>query len=90
MIVYLGTLWSPTKQIKASYTFDWEHGIALHPMQARGLHLAARGKSHGFSQVAAGTWGIFSSWGGDDPSKPVFVKRHQESYLVMRNTAESP
>ena len=31
--------------------------------QCRGMrpHLAARGKSHELSQVAAGTWGIFSS-----------------------------
>ena len=34
--------------------------------QCRGIgpHLAESGKSHGFSQVAAGTWGIFSSYGG--------------------------
>ena len=29
-----------------------------------GPHLVARGKSHGFSRVAAGTWGLFSSYGG--------------------------
>ena len=35
-------------------------------MQCRGIgrHLVARGKSHGFSQVATGTWGIFSSYDG--------------------------
>ena len=35
-------------------------------MQCReiGPHLVARGKSHGFSRVAAGTWGIFSSYDG--------------------------
>ena len=27
------------------------------------------GKSHGFSRVAAGTWGIFSSYRGDVHSK---------------------
>ena len=27
-------------------------------------HLSLKGKSHGFSGVAAGTWGIFSSYGG--------------------------
>ena len=52
-----------------------------------GPHLVARGKSHGFSRVAAGTWGIFSSYGGDDPSKLVFVQRHQDSCLVMRDTS---
>ena len=32
-------------------------------MQCRGIrpHLGARGKSHEFSRVAAGTWGMFSS-----------------------------
>ena len=33
-------------------------------MQCRGIgpHLVARGKSHGFSRVPAGTWVIFSSY----------------------------
>ena len=36
-------------------------------MQCRGIgpHLVARGKSHGFSRVAAGTWCIFSSYDRD-------------------------
>ena len=40
-------------------------------MQCRGIgpHLVASGKSHGFSRVAAGTWGIFSSYSGDVHSK---------------------
>ena len=35
-------------------------------MQCRGIgpHIVARGKSHGFSRVAASTWGIFSSYDG--------------------------
>ena len=33
-----------------------------------GPHLVARGKSHGFSRVAAGTWGIFSSYDGNSHS----------------------
>ena len=35
-------------------------------MQCRGIgpHLSASCKSHGFSPVAAGTWGMFSSYGG--------------------------
>ena len=32
-----------------------------------GPHLTLRGKSHGFSRVAVGTLGIFSSYSGDDP-----------------------
>ena len=43
-------------------------------MQCQGIgpHLVARGKSHGFSRVAAGTWGIFSSYDGDAHSKREF------------------
>ena len=39
--------------------------------QCRGIgpHLAWRGTSHRFSRVAAGTWGIFSSYSGDIHSK---------------------
>ena len=34
--------------------------------QCRGMgpHLSVSGKSHGFSRVAVGTWGMFSSYGG--------------------------
>ena len=44
-------------------------------MQCRGIgpHLVARGTSHGFSRVATGTWGIFSSYDGDAHSKQEFV-----------------
>ena len=43
--------------------------------QCRGIrpHLVARGKAHGFSRVAAGTWGIFSSYDRDAHSKREFV-----------------
>ena len=33
MTVVLGTLWLYIKHIEAPYMLDWEHGIALHPMQ---------------------------------------------------------
>ena len=33
MTVVLGTLWGSIKHIEAPYVFDWEHGIALDPMQ---------------------------------------------------------
>ena len=39
-----------------------------------GPHLAERGKAHGFSLVAAGTWVILSSYGGDVHSKLEFVQ----------------
>ena len=61
-------------QIEAPYVFDWEKAIALDTMQGTGPHLAARGKSHGLSRVAAGTWGIFLSYGGYVHSKLEFVQ----------------
>ena len=49
--------------------------VELLSMKCRGIgpHLAVRGKSHGFSRVAAGTWGVFSSYDGDAHSKREFV-----------------
>ena len=54
-----------------------------------GPHLAARGKSHEFSRVAAGTWCISSSYSGDGHLKLGFVQRSQDSYLVMTVTSGS-
>ena len=34
-----------------------------------------------------GTWGIFSSYSGDDPSKLIFVQQRQDSCLVTRDTS---
>ena len=57
--------------------------------QCRGIgpHLAARGKSHEFSRVAAGTWGIFASYGGDVHSKLEFVQWRQYTCLGMRDNS---
>ena len=73
MTVLLGTLWSSIKQIEAPYVFDWENAIALDTMQGNRASSRRAGKSHGFSRVAAGTWGIFSSYDGDAHSKREFV-----------------
>ena len=61
------------KRIEAPYVFDWENTIALHAMQ--GNRVSSRGKREFtfFSQVAAGTWDIFSSYDGDAFSKREFV-----------------
>ena len=61
---FWGPLCSSVEQIKAPYMFDWEQGIALHAMQWIGPHVSESGKSHVFFPVAAGTWGMFSSYGG--------------------------
>ena len=44
-------------------------------------HLPARRMFHGISRVAAGTWGIFSSYDGDGHSKLEFVQLSQDSCL---------
>ena len=64
---------------------------ALLGMKCWGIwpHLAARGKSHVFSWVAAGTWCIISSYGGDGHLKLGFVQRSQHSCLVMTDTSGS-
>ena len=61
---FWGTLFTSVKQIKAPYLFDWEEGIALHAEQGIRPHLSVSGKSDGFSRVAAGSWIMFSSYGG--------------------------
>ena len=53
MRVFWGTLYSSVKQIEAPYVFDWEHGIALYPMQVN------RALSRGEGDVS---W-VFSSCG---------------------------
>ena len=74
MTVFLVILFSSIREIEDPYTFDWEHGTPQHAMQGIEPHLAARGKSHEFSRVAAGTWCIFSSYGVDGHLKLGFVQ----------------
>ena len=50
-------------------------------------HLQARGMSHGISRVAAGTWGIFSSYTREGHSKLHFVQRSQDSCLVTTDNS---
>ena len=58
-------------------------------MQCRGIrpHLMARAKSHGFSRVPAGTWGIYSSYSGDVHSKLEFVQLSQDTILGMTDSS---
>ena len=74
MTVFLGILFSSIREIEVPYFVDWEHGTPHHEMQGNRHHLAPRGMSHEFSRVAVGTWGIFSSYGGDVHSKLEFVQ----------------
>ena len=61
---FWGTLCTSVKQIKAPYLFDWEQGIALHAMQGNQASSFSEQKSDGFSRVAVGSWGMFSSYSG--------------------------
>ena len=70
----LGTLSSSIKQIEATYVFDWENAIGLETVQGNRASSRGEWKSHGFPRVAAGTWGIFSSYDGDAHSKREFVE----------------
>ena len=53
-----------------------------------GPHHMVSGNSHCFSLVVAGTWGIFSSYNGDGPSKLVFVLLRQDSCLDATDISE--
>ena len=89
MTGFFGILFSSISEIEVPYVFDWEHGTPQHEMQGNQPHLAARGKSHEFSRVVAGTWCIFSSYGGDGCLKLRFVQRSQDTCLVMTVTSGS-
>ena len=67
--------------------FDWEHGIARHPMQGIRASSPPRRMSHGISRVAAGTWFIFMSYSGDGLSKLHLVLGSQDSCLVRTDTS---
>ena len=89
MTVFLRILFSSIREIEVPYVFDWEHGTPQHEMQGNRASSCGEGKSHEFSRVAAGTWCIFSSYGGDGHLKLGFVQRTQDSGLVMTDTSGS-
>ena len=49
--------------------------------------MSQRGGSLCFSLAVAGTWGIFSNYNGDGPSKLVFLHRRQDFFLVAKYTS---
>ena len=67
--------------------FDWEHRIALQPMQGIWPHFPLRGMSHGISRVVTGTWGIVLSYSGDGHLKFHFDQRSQDSCLVRMDSS---
>ena len=85
--MFLGTLWSSTKQIKGPYVFDWEHGITLHAMQGNRASSGREGEVSWVFSSCVGTWGIFSSYGRDGRSKLEFAQQIEDSCLVMMDTS---
>ena len=68
--------------------FDWEYRIALPPVQGIRASSPAEGVVSFFSRVAAGTWGLFSSYSGDGHSKLHFVQEKKDFCLVQTDTSE--
>ena len=87
--MFLGILFSSIREIEVPYVFDWEHGTTQHEMLGNRASFCGEGEVHEFSRVAAGTWCIFSSSGGDGRLKLGFVQRRQDSCLVMKDTSGS-
>ena len=72
--MFLGILFSSIREIEVPYVFDREHGTPLQEMQGNRASSCGEGKSHEFCRVEAGTWCIFSSYGGDGHLKLGFVQ----------------
>ena len=87
MTVFLRILFSSIREIQDLTSLIGN--VDLLSMKCRGIrpHLAEKGKSHELSRVAAGTWFIFSSYGGDGQLKLGFVQQSQDSCLVMTDTS---
>ena len=87
MAVFLGTLWSSIKQIKAPYMFDWEHGIALPALQGNRASSHSEGEVSRISSSCSGNLGYILElrWGW--PFKTRVCQRCQDSCLLMRDTS---
>ena len=86
MSVFLRTLWSSIQELKTPFLFEWDMELLCTHCQGIEPHHALRGKFHCFPRIAVGTWVIMSIYGGDGPSKLVFVQRCQDTCLFARDT----
>ena len=86
LTVFLGTLWSSVKQIKAPYVFDGEHGIALHVIQGNRASSPSKGEVSEFFSSCGGILAYILELRRYRYSKLMFVQRCQGSCLVMRDT----
>ena len=57
MIVFLGTLWSSIKEVKAPFMFDVEHEIALHAIQVNWAPSLGKGEVSMLSSSCSGNLG---------------------------------
>ena len=89
MTVFLGILFSSIREIEVPYVFEWEHGTPQHEMQGNWASSCGEGEVSWVFSSVAGTWFIFSSYGGDGHIKFGFVQRSQDSCLVMTDTSGS-
>ena len=62
--VFLGIFFSSIREIEDPYVLIGNTELLSTKCRGIGPHLAARGKSHEFSRVAAGTSCIFLSYAG--------------------------
>ena len=83
----MGTSGVPSSKSRLLTCFMWNMDLLFMQCRGFGPYLMATGKCHGFSLVVVGTWGTFTSYGGDCHSKLVFVQRLQDSCLVTRETS---
>ena len=89
MTVFLWTLWCSIKHIEAPYVYDWEHGIALHPIQGiRPLTPAEGDVSWDFSSCSRNVGYILELQRGW-PFKLHLVQQSQDSCLVRMHTSGS-
>ena len=81
------SLWSPSSITSPLTCLKQNMELLCKQCSGFSHHLGASVNFHVFSRVAAGTWVTFSSYGGDDATKLVFVKRCQDTCLVTRDTS---
>ena len=63
--MFLWTLWSSIKEIKAPFVFDGEHGIALHALQGKRSSSRGEGEASLFFYCCGGNHGyIHELWQG--------------------------
>ena len=85
--MFLRTLSSSIKEVKAPITFDVELGIALHAIQGNGASSVSEGDVSWCFSSCRGNLGIFTSHDGEGPSKLVLVQKRHDSSLVARDTS---